>query len=57
MARQSVHDWQEAGRPAILERAQALVADMTRDAPDHLPRDREQAIRDAFEIHLPKELS
>ncbi len=55
--RQSVHDWQEAGRPAILERAQALVADMIRDAPDHLPRDREQAIRDAFEIHLPKELS
>ncbi len=53
--RQSVQDWQEAGSPTMLDRARGRVSQMTSEAPDHLPKDREAAIRAAFEIKLPKE--
>ena len=50
--RQSVQDWQEAGRPALTDRASTLVQQMLDPAPDHLPPDREAAIRAAFDIQL-----
>ena len=53
--RQSVQDWQEAGRPSIVARAHEMVTRMTEITPDHLPPAREAEIRSAFNICLPQE--
>lgn len=53
--RQSVQDWQEAGRPELLDRARARVAELTSEPPIHLSKERELAIRDAFDIKLPED--
>ncbi|MEX0319868.1 MAG: trimethylamine methyltransferase family protein [Ruegeria sp.] len=53
--RQSVQDWQDAGSPALMDRARARVAEMTAEPPTHLSKDRETAIRAAFDIKLPKD--
>lgn len=50
--RQSVQDWQDAGRPSLVDRARTRVAELTADPPEHLPKDREAAIRAAFDIKL-----
>ncbi len=50
--RQSTQDWLDAGSPDILEQAGELVRQMTAEPPDHLPPDREAAIRAAFDIRL-----
>lgn len=50
--RQSIADWQDAGAPTMWQRAQAQVADLTRDPPSHLPPDREAEIRENFDIRL-----
>lgn len=55
--RQSVQDWQDAGRPSLLSRAEARVAEMLATPPDHLPPDREAAIRAVFDIRLKDESS
>nr|WP_286193858.1 trimethylamine methyltransferase family protein [Tropicibacter sp. R16_0] len=55
--RQSVQDWQEAGRPALTDRAKDRVGELTAQAPTHLPKNREAAIRAAFDIKLPKDHS
>ncbi|MFD1159087.1 trimethylamine methyltransferase family protein [Roseovarius aestuarii] len=52
--RQSVQDWQEAGRPDLIERARLLARQMTEKPPDHLPPEREAAIRSEFDIRLPE---
>ncbi len=53
--RQSVQDWQDAGRPALLDRARAKVSELAAESPTHLPKDREAAIRAAFDIKLPED--
>lgn len=50
--RQSAHDWWAAGALDIRTRADALVAKLTADTPDHLPPDRAAAIRAAFDIRI-----
>lgn len=52
--RQSVQDWQDAGSPTLLDRARQKVDEITRETPGHLPKDREAAIRAAFDIKLPE---
>lgn len=55
--RQSVQEWQDAGRPSLIDRAQERVRALTAQPPTHLPKEREAAIRAAFDIKLPKDLS
>ncbi|WP_196223509.1 trimethylamine methyltransferase family protein, partial [Roseibium sp. RKSG952] len=50
--RKSVQDWQDAGSPDLVDRARDKVAQLTDEPPDHLPSDREAAIRAAFDIKL-----
>ncbi len=52
--RQSISDWQDAGARTIWDVAVARVPDLLAAPPDHLPPDREAAIRAAFDIHLPQ---
>ena len=50
--RRSVADWTDAGSPPIWDRAKAEATHLTSVAPDHLPRDAEQKIRERFQIFL-----
>lgn len=52
--RASVAEWLEADRPTVLSRAEDRVeAIALGDRPDHLPQQREDAIRRCFDIELP----
>lgn len=50
--RLSLGQWQDAGCPKLHDRARALVREMTAVPPDHLPPDRDAAIRAEFDIRL-----
>ena len=50
--RQSIADWITAGRKTIWDRAVSRVAAIMADPPDHLPPDREAALRERFDIRL-----
>ena len=51
--RQSVADWLESGSPSIAERARERVQQILRESdPQHLPEERDRAIRKSFEIKL-----
>ncbi|MEM6985199.1 MAG: trimethylamine methyltransferase family protein [Pseudomonadota bacterium] len=50
--RQSIADWQSAGRPMVWEAACDRVADLTREPPAHLPPACEARIRAHFDIKL-----
>lgn len=52
--RQSVGEWQDAGSPAIWDRARARVREVLAEAPTHLDRAAEARIRAAFPILLPE---
>jgi len=52
--RQSISDWREAGSKTIWDRARERVRALYEVRPSHLPLDRENAIRAAFDIHLPE---
>lgn len=53
--RQSISDWQDAGSPTIWDSSLTRTSELLQDAPTHLPRDREDAIRGAFDIRLPQD--
>lgn len=50
--RKSVTDWEDAGHLSIWDRAQSRVRELLKEAPAHLPAERERAIRDRFDIRL-----
>lgn len=52
--RQSIADWKDAGSRSIWDAAVDRTAELLRELPTHLPRDREAAIRAAFDIRLPE---
>lgn len=52
--RQSISDWKDAGSRTIWDVAVDRSAEMLREPPTHLPKDREAAIRAAFDIRLPE---
>ena len=53
--RASIDDWTDAGSLSVWDRAVERVSELdVADPPTHLPRDREDAIRAAFPIHLPE---
>ena len=51
--RQSISDWQDAGSPTIWDPAVTRTKDLLQEPPTHLPKEREAAIRAAFDIRLP----
>lgn len=52
--RQGLSDWRDAGAKTIWDRACDKVRALYEEKPGHLPLERENAIRSAFEIHLPE---
>ena len=52
--RQSIADWQDAGSRDIWDVAVERTAELLTELPTHLPKDREAAIRAAFDIRLPE---
>jgi trimethylamine--corrinoid protein Co-methyltransferase len=52
--RQSIADWKDAGARTIWDVAVEHTADLLTRQPTHLPKDREAAIRAAFDIRLPE---
>ncbi len=52
--RQSIADWKDAGSRTIWDVAVDRSAEMLTQHPTHLPKDREAAIRAAFDIRLPE---
>ncbi|MEM7521714.1 MAG: trimethylamine methyltransferase family protein [Pseudomonadota bacterium] len=52
--RQSISDWQDAGAPTAWDTAIVRSNALLSDPPTHLPKDREAAIRAAFDIRLPE---
>ncbi|MFK7943761.1 MAG: trimethylamine methyltransferase family protein, partial [Paracoccaceae bacterium] len=54
--RTSPKEWAEIGRPDLVLKAIARKRDILDNMfPQHLPEDRDQAVRDAFDIRLPPE--
>jgi len=52
--RQSIADWQDAGGPTAWDAAVARTTELLAEPPTHLLKDREAAIRAAFDIRLPE---
>ena len=52
--RQSISDWLDAGAPTAWDAAVTRTTDLLNQPPTHLPKDREAAIRAAFDIRLPE---
>ncbi len=53
--RKSVADWEDAGHLSIWDRARDRVREIMAEDPNHLPEDRERAIRERFDIRLQQE--